>query len=166
MAEYFKARPEWLHILPDAVNFERGALVEPFAVAYFSFMEIGRVNAGDTVVVFGAGPIGLCTLAVSEGMGARTIVVEPMENRIKIAEDMGADEIINPAKENTVKKVHELTNKGAGVVGADVVVEASGESKVLEIILEVARNNGRVSIPGINIGNIILIELGKFRLKA
>ena len=165
MAEYFKARPEWLHILPDAVNFEEGALVEPFAVAYFSLTEIGAVNASDTVVIFGAGPIGLCTLAVSKGMGARTIVVEPMKNRIKIAEEMGADEIINPVKENSVEKVHELTSKGAGVVGADVVVEASGVSKVLEIIFEVARNNGRVSIPGINIGNKISVELGKIQAK-
>lgn len=165
MAEYFKARPEWLHILPDAVSFEEGALVEPFAVAYFSLTEIGGVNASDTVVIFGAGPIGLCTLAVSKGMGARTIVVEPMENRIKIAEEMGADEIVNPARENTVKKVHELTNKGAGVFGADVVVEASGVNKVLEIIFEVVRNNGRVSIPGINIGNKISVELGKIQAK-
>ncbi len=165
MAEYFKARPEWLHILPDSLTFEQGALVEPFAVAYYSLTEIGGVNASDTVAIFGAGPIGLCHLAASKTMGARTIVVEPMENRIRIAEEMGADEIINPAKENTVKKVHQLTNRGAGVVGADVVVEASGESKVLEIIFDVVRNNGRVSIPGINIGNKILLELGKIQAK-
>ena len=165
MAEYFITRPEWLHILPDVVSFEQGALVEPFSVAYFSLTEIGCVNASDSVVIFGAGPIGLCCLAVAKGMGARTIVVEPMENRIKIAEAMDADEIINPSKEDTIKRVHELTNKGAGVVGADVVVEASGTSEVMEIIFEVARNNGRVSIPGINIGNKISVELGKIQAK-
>ena len=58
-ADYFVAKADWLHRLPDEVSFTNGALVEPFSVAYYALMRAGSVNASDVVVVLGAGPIGL-----------------------------------------------------------------------------------------------------------
>src|SRR6266567_8379357 len=56
-AEFFVARPEWLHRLPDQLSYTMGALVEPFSVAYYALVRAGNVNASDTLVVLGAGPV-------------------------------------------------------------------------------------------------------------
>jgi L-iditol 2-dehydrogenase len=79
--EYFAARPEWLHKLPDAVDDAKGALIEPFTCGYYAVMRHGGVNAADTVVVSGGGTIGLVTAAAAIGMGARVIVVDPVPLR-------------------------------------------------------------------------------------
>ena len=68
-AEYFVARPEWLHKVPDEVNDTQAALVEPFSCGYFAAMRVGNLNASDTAVVFGAGPIGLGSVAVASALG-------------------------------------------------------------------------------------------------
>ena len=64
-AEFFVARPEWLHRLPDELSYTMGALVEPFSVAYYALVRAGGVDASDTVVVLGAGPIGLAVVAAA-----------------------------------------------------------------------------------------------------
>ena len=55
-AEFFVAKPAWLHRLPDELSWTMGALVEPFSVAYYALVRAGGVDASDTVVVLGAGP--------------------------------------------------------------------------------------------------------------
>ncbi|MFI5387836.1 MAG: zinc-binding dehydrogenase, partial [Fimbriimonadales bacterium] len=52
-AQYFKARPEWLHRLPEGVSFQTGALVEPFTCGYYALEANGRTNASETVLVSG-----------------------------------------------------------------------------------------------------------------
>ena len=76
-AEYFVARPEWLHKVPDELSDTQAALVEPFSCAYFAAMRADNLNASDTAVVFGAGPIGLGCVAVASTLGARVISAEP-----------------------------------------------------------------------------------------
>ena len=72
-AELFIAKESWLHRLPDEVSWTNGALVEPFSVAYYALMRIGNVNASDTLVVLGAGPIGLAVSpALSRSAHARS----------------------------------------------------------------------------------------------
>src|SRR5947209_462288 len=58
-AEYFKARAEWLHKLPEGMSYTLGALVEPFSVAYNATLAAGGVDPSDVVAVLGGGPIGL-----------------------------------------------------------------------------------------------------------
>jgi len=54
-AEYFVARPEWLHRLPDSMSWTQGALVEPFSCGYYATRRAGDLDASDTVAVLGAG---------------------------------------------------------------------------------------------------------------
>jgi L-iditol 2-dehydrogenase len=68
-AEYFVARPEWLHRVPGELSDTQAALVEPFSCAYFAAMRADNLNASDTAVVFGAGPIGLGCVAVASALG-------------------------------------------------------------------------------------------------
>jgi L-iditol 2-dehydrogenase len=155
-AEYLKARPEWLHKLPDEVTFKQGALVEPFSVGYYSIYTNGGVDASDTVAVLGGGPIGQASVAAASAMGARVIMIEPLKHRQEVGRKLGATEFIDPLTENAEERVRALTDG----YGADLVIEAAGANASLASALHLARNNGRISYTGINIGNEIPVEMG------
>jgi L-iditol 2-dehydrogenase len=158
--EFFAARPEWLHKLPDAVDDAKGALIEPFTCGYYAVLRNGGVNAAQTVVISGGGTIGLVSAAAAIGMGARVIVIDPVPLRRDIAKQLGADATIDPSAGDPIEAVRELTNGGA-----DLVIEASGHSASLANVLEYARLEGCVSMVGINIGQKILVDLGKIQMK-
>jgi L-iditol 2-dehydrogenase len=158
--EYFTARPEWLHKLPDAVDDAKGALIEPFTCGYYAVMRHGGVNAADTVVVSGGGTIGLVTAAAAIGMGARVIVVDPVPLRRDIARRLGADAAVDPSADDPVEAVQELTRGGA-----DLVVECAGHAASLANVFDYARTDGAVSMVGINIGQKFPVELGKIQMK-
>lgn len=158
--EYFGARPEWLHKLPNAVDDAKAALIEPFTCGYYAVMRHGGVNASDTVVVSGGGTIGLVTAAAAIGMGARVIVVDPVPLRRDIAKRLGADGTVDPSAGNTVEAVAELTQGGG-----DLVVECAGHAASLANVFDYARPEGCVSMVGINIGQKFPVELGKIQIK-
>jgi len=158
--EFFAARPEWLHILPDAVDDAKGALIEPFTCGYYAVMRHGGTNASETVVVSGGGTIGLVAAAAAIGMGARVIVVDPVPLRRGIAMQLGADHAIDPTDGNAATAIGDLT-KG----GADLVIEAAGHASSLASVFDYARQEGRVSMVGINIGQKFPVELGKLQMK-
>jgi L-iditol 2-dehydrogenase len=158
--EFFAARPEWLHKLPDAVDDAKGALIEPFTCGYYAVMRHGGVNASNTVVVSGGGTIGLVTAAAAIGMGARVIVVDPVPLRRDVAKRLGADAVVDPTAGDPIAAVKDLT-KG----GADLVVECAGHASSLANVFEYARDEGCVSMVGINIGQKISVDLGKIQIK-
>ena len=107
--------------------FEIGALVEPVGCAYNGiFIAGGGFNPGATVVVYGAGAIGLGAVALSKVAGANKIVIfDRIEERLKVAKEMGAAFVFNIEKlgeQKPSEKVIELTNGW----GADVQIEAAG----------------------------------------
>ncbi len=154
-AEFFVAKPSWLHKLPDELSWTMGALVEPFSVAYYALVRAGGVDASDTVAVLGAGPIGLAVAAASSAMGAHTVVVEPSPKRREAAAMLGASDTVGP--------------EGAGDLlgerGADVVVEASGRPAVMATALELAGFRGRVAYIGIDVGGEAPAKLGLIQSK-
>lgn len=158
--EFFGVRPEWLHKLPDAVDDAKGALIEPFTCGYYAVMRHGGVNASDTVVVSGGGTIGLVTAAAAIGMGARVIVIDPVPLRRDIAMRLGADGTVDPTDGDPIEAVQEMT-KG----GADLVVECAGNDASLANVFDYARDDGDVSMVGINIGRKFPVELGKIQIK-
>ena len=158
--EYFAARPEWLHKLPDAVDDAKGALIEPFTCGFYAVLRSGGTNAAETVVISGGGTIGLVSAAAAIGMGARVIVVDPVPLRRDIAKRLGADATIDPSAGDPIEAVQELT-KG----GAHLVVEASGHAASLANVFDYARPEGRISMVGINIGQKFPVELGKIQIK-
>jgi L-iditol 2-dehydrogenase len=158
--EFFAARPEWLHKLPDAVDDAKGALIEPFTCGYYAVLRHGGVNASETVVISGGGTIGLVSAAAAIGMGARVIVVDPVPLRRDIAKRLGADATVDPSAGDPIEAVKEITRGGA-----DLVIEASGHASSLANVFDYARPEGRVSMVGINIGQKFPVELGKIQIK-
>ena len=112
-AEYFVARPEWLHKVPDELNDTQAALVEPFSCGYFAAMRVGNLNASDTAVVFGAGPIGLGSIAVATALGARVIAAEPNAARGDLARQLGAEEVLDPTSDGFLDQV-QAADRGTG----------------------------------------------------
>ena len=80
-AEFFVAKQSWLHRLPDNLSWTQGALVEPFSCGYYATVRADNLDASDTVLVLGAGPIGLGVVAAAAGKGARVLVAEPSADR-------------------------------------------------------------------------------------
>lgn len=158
--EFFAARPEWLHKLPDGVDDAKGALIEPFTCGYYAVLRHGGVDASQTVVVSGGGTIGLVSAAAAIGMGAKVIVVDPVPLRREIAMRLGAYGTVDPSDGHAVEAVTEIT-KG----GADLVVEAAGHPSSLANVFDYARPEGFVSMVGINIGQKFPVELGKIQIK-
>ncbi|NEM91822.1 zinc-dependent alcohol dehydrogenase [Galbitalea soli] len=158
-ADFFVAKPSWLHRLPDELSYTMGALVEPFSVAYYAIVRAGGVDASDTVVVLGAGPVGLAVTAASATMGAVTVVVEPSEDRRAAALSLGAAHAVHP------DDIAALLETITGGRGADLVVEASGRPAVMAQALELVAFQGRVAYIGIDVGREASAKLGLIQSK-
>lgn len=132
------------HIIPDHVSYEEAALIEPLACVVHGNQQL-NINPGDTVVIIGAGPIGLLHLQMSKLRGSSKLIVTDLsDERLKMSKELGADYLINARREPQVKRVLELTNN----VGADVVIEASGHLETWENAVTLTRKGGTTLLFG------------------
>lgn len=146
-AEYVIAPEKTLHRMPENMDFNEGASIDPIASAYRPVKK-ANIHSDDTVMIFGPGPIGLYALQIVLVEGAKkTIVVGAQgdEDRLKIAKEIGADFTINVEKTDPIKTIQELTNGEM----ADVVIEATGVPTVVDLCLKCLRKNGKLSLAGI-----------------
>lgn len=141
-AEYVALRLDNLIPLPDAVGFEAGAMVEPAAVAVHA-LAAAPMRLGDTIAIFGAGPIGLMAAQLAKAGGARVILVDIDERKLAMAADHGWGECVNAGTGNAPDEIRRLTGGGA-----DVCLEAAGVSATLAGALESARPFGHVVLMG------------------
>ena len=129
----------WVHPLGE-LGTDVGALVEPLAVGYHA-VRMSALPKGGTAVVFGAGPIGLVTIASLKATGAGQIIsVEPAAARKAKAPGAGADVVLDPTETDVPEAVRELT-EGAG---ADVAFECAGIDAVLATAIGSVRPGGTV----------------------
>jgi L-iditol 2-dehydrogenase len=160
-AEYFVAKPSWLHRLPDALTWTQSALVEPFSCGYHATQRADNVNASDVALVFGAGPIGLGVVAASAALGARVIVAEPSAERAELAVTLGAEAVLDPTSDTFVDAVRDAT-RGRG---ASVVFEASGKPAAMAATFAAAAHGARVVFIGIDVGGRPAAPLGMIQSK-
>jgi alcohol dehydrogenase len=107
----------------------------------------GKVDAGDTVVIVGAGPIGLATVMTAKlYTPARIVVIDLADSRLEKARAFGADVTINNGREDAVALVNELTHG----LGADVAVEAVGVPDTFELCTALVRPGGHVANVGVH----------------
>ena len=161
MAEYFIAKETWLHKIPAEVSWTAGALVEPFSCGYYAAQKADNLDASDTVIVFGAGPIGLGVVAAANAKGARVIIAEPSQARIEVAKKLGAESSFDPSAADAVVQAMKLT----GGKGASVVFEASGKPQAMAMTFQVAAFRARLVNIGINVGDSATAQLGLIQSK-
>jgi alcohol dehydrogenase len=107
----------------------------------------GRVEPGDTVVVVGAGPIGLAVIMTAKLFTpSRIVAVDLADSRLEKALEFGADVAVNNGREDAVARVMELTDG----LGADVAVEAVGVPPTFELCTQLIRPGGRVANAGVH----------------
>jgi len=140
-AEYVVADAKHFHKLPEKMSLEEGALVEPTAVCYHAVKKSG-LTVGDTVAIFGAGPIGQLLLLCANAAGAaKTFVIDVSEERLAKAKELGATEVINPAKENVEEKIFSMAAEGV-----DVAFEAAGAQPTFTSALNVLKKQGMLMV--------------------
>lgn len=138
-AEYVIVDENMVHTLPENVSFEEGALVEPTAVAFYGVRE-SKLKPGDSVAIFGAGPIGLLTLFSVKAAGAtQIIVVDLSKERLSKAKELGATSIINGQSDDVIKTIFELT--GGGV---DLAFECAGAQVAMTNAITIVRQGGQI----------------------
>lgn len=143
MQDYWAVPVDRLLAVPDSLNDDDAALIEPLAVATHDVTRAG-VKAGDKVLVFGGGPIGCLIAMVAQQRGAAVKVSEINPYRVALLQKLGIDTIGPEA--NPVEVVGEWTS-GDGV---DIVFEVSGSADAVRLVTEVVRVWGTVSIIAIH----------------
>lgn len=134
--------------LPEGVTAEQGVMLSDILpTGYEIGVLAGQVAEGDTVLVVGAGPVGLSAIMTAAAKGASTIIaVDGNEFRLEAAREFGATHTLTPG-EDTTAKVKELTRDGLGV---DVAMEAVGIPETLAAALDAIRPGGRVANLGVH----------------
>jgi len=113
----------------------------------------GAVKPGDTVAIFGAGPVGLAALLTTQFYApANLIVIDLDDNRLEVAKKFGATEIINSTDGKTVEKVMALTS-GKGV---DVAIEAVGMAATFGLCQEIIGAGGHIANIGVHGASVTL----------
>jgi len=141
---------------PRNMSWERAAVVEPLSGAAYA-IEKGGVQSSDTVLVAGAGPVGLMVLLGLKAIGVEEIFVTDIsERRRKKAEELGATLVLNPEAEKISVRIKELS-AGRGV---DVAVEAVGIEATLKDCLASVRFQGKVIVQGIFTDRVPVHMLG------
>ena len=148
--------PAWnLVPIPVGVSFEEAAMLEPAAVALHAVRQ-GRVDAGDAVLIFGAGPIGLLAGSWAQICGAGQVLLADVDPaKLDFAERLGFDLRLNPRDRDVEAWVRGITDRGA-----DVVIEASGSGAAFEDGMRAARTFGRVVLMGNPAGEMRLSQQG------
>ncbi len=130
--------------LPKHVSDAEGALAEPLAVVLHS-LHLARPAAGESAVVFGAGPIGLLTIAMLKLSGIRRVwAVEPVAARRDLARALGADVAVDPSADPAREILRDTSQRGV-----DMAFDCAGKQDSINECLHATRNAGRVIVTGI-----------------
>ncbi|MFB9378328.1 NAD(P)-dependent alcohol dehydrogenase [Kineococcus gynurae] len=137
-AQHLVIAADRLHELPAEIPTDIGAAIEPLAVAVWA-VQRAEVRPGDTVLVTGAGPIGLLVLQVAKAVGAaRVVVTDVNDHRLATARRLGADAVVN---------TREADIEAPGQ-GFDRLLECSGVVPALAAAIPGVRPAGRVTVVG------------------
>ena len=151
-AEFVHVPSYMVHPLPDGVDFEVGALVEPLAVAVHGLRQVA-LSVGERVAVFGSGTIGLMALVAARAMGASGVFMTARyPHQAEAARALGAEQVVE-AGDDTVA---ELTEAFGGRPPEVVVETVGGHADTLNQAVTLVKSGGRVSILGLFTGPVSL----------
>ena len=155
-AEYLVVPARILYRLPEDFSFAEAAMLEAVAVALHG-VSITPIRPGNTVLVIGAGMIGLLLLQAARAAGAARIFVSDVDaSRLELASELGANEVLCAVGEELEARIRQLTS-GRGV---DLVLEAVGRSETIAAGIDCVVKGGTVTLVG-NISPSVTIPLQK-----
>jgi threonine dehydrogenase-like Zn-dependent dehydrogenase len=157
-AQYMKVPSSTLVPLPDALTYSEGAAISCGTGTAYAALGRLEISAGDTIAIYGQGPVGLSATQLATAMGARVVAIDISAQRLLRADQFGAEILIDPAQENAVNQIRELTD-GAG---ADLSLDCSSASSARLAAVQCVRTWGRACFVGeggevtINVSNDML----------
>ncbi len=155
-AEFVSVPAHILYRIPDNVSFEQAAMVEPVAVAAHA-VNISKIKPGDSVVVVGAGMVGMFVISMLKIAGANPIIALDLdENKLKLAKGFGATYAFNSSEKRVQKEILNLTKKR----GADFGFEVVGLSETVNLCINNLRKGGTAVLVG-NLKPEVTIPLQK-----
>lgn len=125
LATYYVVPEDFCYALPNHISIEEGALMEPLSVAIHC-AKLGNISLGQTVLVMGAGPIGLLCCAVAKAFGASSVVVtDIVDSRLEFASRYAATQTYKMKLISGEDNAQEIRSS-CGISAADVVIDATG----------------------------------------
>ena len=154
-AEYMTVPAYGLVELPSFIPFKVAALAEPLGVACGCLYK-SHIKKGDSLLIYGAGAIGLSLLVAAKYSGITDIgVIDINQERLDLATKMGASYIINSSnQEEIIEKVREKHSKGI-----DIVIDATGIESCIQTSLKLPRKGGKVVLAGYGRGKVMNIRI-------
>lgn len=145
-AEYATIQSDYAYAIPDSLSLEAAALCEPLSVGIWANQKAGTA-AGSSVLIAGAGPIGVVAAQVAKAFGAtRVVVSDPVAERREMIMRFGATETIDPAETD-------IASLGLEV---DAFVDASGAEPAIRHGIHAVRRAGRVVLVGMGADDVSL----------
>ncbi|EPT03731.1 hypothetical protein FOMPIDRAFT_1022297 [Fomitopsis schrenkii] len=169
LARYYRIPADITYKLPDHLSLEDGAMIEPLSVAVHAVANVADFHANQSIVVFGAGPVGLLCMAVAKALGAsRVIAVDIVQNRLDFAKTFAATDIYLPppmekdesrlhySERNAKKLMADLGIEERGKKSINLVVDASGAEVSIQTGVLVAKIGGTFVQVGMGAPEIVL----------
>lgn len=141
MAEYvrIKTKRSVIHRVPDALTFEQGICIEPYACSKHC-VDRAQIGVEDIVVLAGAGTLGLGMVTYAKQRNPKLLIVLDMQDgRLEKAKEFGADLVWNPSKVDVVEEIMKLTDG----YGCDIYIEATGHPSSVTQGMQMIRKLGR-----------------------
>jgi L-iditol 2-dehydrogenase len=160
LSELYRLPETSCHAIPDSMNFEQAALIEPLTIALHAVNLAGELS-GKIVAVLGAGPIGLCTMLAAKADGAKRVYMTDRINERRVfAIDLGATFSTNADSQNLVETFDVMEPSQF-----DVVFECCGRQDALDQALRILKPGGQLMVVGIPTTDRISLDINLLRRK-
>lgn len=162
LAKYYVNASDFCYKIPDTMDLEEAAMVEPVSVAC-TIVKTADLRGGQTVLVLGCGPIGVLSQAVAKVYGATTVVaVDVVESRLEVAKSYGVDHTFIPPRADSAADPMEHAEKVAEMLkqqvqieeGFDVVLECSGAEACIQLGIYAAKKGATFVQAGMGKENV------------
>ena len=143
-AEYMKVPASTLVPLPESLTYSEGAAISCGTGTAYAALRRLDISSGDTIAIFGQGPVGLSATQLSVALGAQVVAIDISADRLSRAKQFGAEFLLDPTQENVVERIRELT----GGIGANLSLDCSSASSARLAAVQCVRTWGRACFVG------------------
>ncbi|WP_019390533.1 zinc-binding alcohol dehydrogenase family protein [Priestia filamentosa] len=143
LREYIVLSEKQLHLVNKSLSWDDIVLAEPYTIGAQATWR-GNVEKGDSVLIQGAGPIGICILKLAKMKGASVMMTDLNEERLQFAKESGADAVVHVGREDVRTRVKEWTNRE----GVNIVIDAVCLPSTFELSVDVVSQAGNIVVLG------------------
>ena len=144
-AEFIAVNENHVFPISEDIPPDIACLIEPYCIAKHALNRL-RLKETETLLIFGAGPIGVAAADIAKYLGARVMVADLIEYRLEIAKKVNADEVVNSGLPEFGERAKAFTDGD----GFAAVLEATGVPAVVELAANYVANGGRLCVAGVN----------------